>query len=105
MRKPLYLIGALILIVVTVHVVEYHSWKNRDRSDQIAFQEMVGGLGMGATPAVYWDYQTYDPRLEPNCACELWPVPGGYPFSPEHGTTIWHPPGVLYVEPVERWRP
>jgi hypothetical protein len=99
MKRPLYLILLLLLCVITVHVIEYITWEYRGAEDQVSFQRLVGGVGMGATPAIYWDFSSYDPRLEPNCSCSLWPIPGGHPFSPEHGTTIWHAPAILYVEP------
>jgi hypothetical protein len=59
------------------------------------FQRLAGGLGMGAATVPYWDFSTFDPRLEPDCACTLWPVPGGFLFSPEHRATIFDPPETL----------
>jgi hypothetical protein len=60
------------------------------------YQRLVGGLGMGATAAPYWDFSSYDPRLDPDCGCALWPVPGGYLYSPEHLTTVFDPPQLLW---------
>ena len=64
-------------------------------SEARQFATMTGGLGMGASAAIYWDFATFDPRLEPDCTCSLWPVPGGFLFSPEHRLTVWDPPEVF----------
>ena len=66
------------------------------RRDGEEFQRLVGGLGMGSTAMPYWDFSAFDPRLEPDCTCSLWPVPGGFLYSPEHRSTAWDPPENLW---------
>jgi len=57
---------------------------------QRLFQQAVGGLGLGATTAPYWDYSAFDPRLQPVCSCLSWPVPGIYPYTPGHTASLFH---------------
>ncbi|MFQ6093903.1 MAG: hypothetical protein ACE5OR_14730 [bacterium] len=55
-----------------------------------SFQSSVGGVGLGATGAPYWDYAFYDPRIQPVLTTVAWPVPGIYSYSPEIGFSVWH---------------
>jgi len=91
MRRWLVVLAALAL------AVNAYTWFEREaslagRADVIEFERLTGGLGMGASAVPYWDLSGFDPRLEPDCTCTLWPVPGGYLFSPEHRRTVWEPP-------------
>jgi len=52
------------------------------------FQRSVGGLGMGAASTPSWSILHYDPRLQPIDDSNLWPVPGGYPYSPSAAATV-----------------
>lgn len=53
------------------------------------FQQMVGGLGMGAA-LPRWEYASYDPRLEAICTTLEFPIPGGYCYSPDHAASVFH---------------
>jgi len=90
-----------VLLVVTVALAGFTCLEARRAGSGPAgaaedFQRMTGGLGMGATAALYWDFSTFDPRLEADCTCTLWPVPGGFLYSPEHRSTVWDPPETLW---------
>ena len=47
-----------------------------------AFQQMVGGLGMGAVSSPKWCFHAFDPRLESICYATSYPVPGSYGYCP-----------------------
>ncbi len=50
---------------------------------QYGFQHKVGGLGMGSVIVPRWNFRDYDPRLQPVANDELYPLPGGYAYSPD----------------------
>ena len=93
MRRPLAALAVAALAAFSYTLVE--SSRRVPDPASAAFQRMAGGLGMGATAALYWDFSTFDPRLEPDCGCALWPVPGGQLYSPEHRMTVFDPPELL----------
>lgn len=47
-----------------------------------AFQQMVGGLGMGAVSSPKWCFHAFDPRYESICYGAAYPVPGSYGCCP-----------------------
>jgi hypothetical protein len=94
-RWILALVGLSILLLALTCVEGWLRVRGPGR-EALEFQRLTGGLGMGSTAALYWDFSTFDPRLEPDCTCSLWPVPGGYLFSPEHRSTVWDPPEALW---------
>lgn len=49
------------------------------------FQHTVCGLGIGSALRPDWGFATYDPRVDSADETSLWPVPGGYSYSPEKG--------------------
>jgi hypothetical protein len=75
-------------IAATCLVILLLALESRHQSDAIGleesrlFQRTIGGLGMGATPAPAWNLLHFDPRLQSIDDSNLWPVPGGYPYSP-----------------------
>lgn len=52
------------------------------------FQQLVYGVGMGATAKPTWCYINFDPRIDPRCSCFEWPIPGGYCYCPDHTGTV-----------------
>jgi hypothetical protein len=58
-----------------------------DTSEMRLFQRTVGGLGMGSAAAPAWNLLHYDPRLQSVDDSNLWPVAGGYPYSPSAVST------------------
>jgi hypothetical protein len=52
------------------------------------FQQIVHGVGLGATAKPVWCYINFDPRIDPRCPCIEWPIPGGYCYCPDHAGTV-----------------
>jgi len=52
------------------------------------FQQLVHGVGLGATAKPTWCYINFDPRVDPRCSCFEWPIPGGYCYCPDHTGTV-----------------
>lgn len=89
-RNIQYLIFVCIITVLAILSLslDAYSWKHRKADSLISFQRTVGGLGIGATLKPSWCYISYDPRLENQCSCIEWPIPGGYCYCPDHTGTI-----------------
>ena len=83
---------AVTFALLVYTLLEPHLAGPARAEDGVAFQRLTGGFGMGAVAAIYWDFATFDPRLATSCNCSLWPLPGGYLYSPEHRGSIWDPP-------------
>ncbi len=85
-----YLLFLIVLICLTIFAMAWdqYSWK-RVRSDQmVAFQRMVGGVGMGAISVPIWNFINFDPRIQPIDDSTLWPIPGGYSYGPDRTATV-----------------
>jgi hypothetical protein len=54
----------------------------------VAFQKMVGGVGMGAISTPIWNFINFDPRIQPIDDSTLWPIPGGYSYGPDRTGTV-----------------
>ncbi|MBT6045809.1 MAG: hypothetical protein HOG49_03205 [Candidatus Scalindua sp.] len=52
------------------------------------FQQLVHGVGLGATTKPTWCYINFDQRIDPRCSCFEWPIPGGYSYCPDHTGTV-----------------
>jgi len=85
-----YLFFLMVLIVLTVFAIAYdqYSWKRVQADQMIAFQRMVGGVGMGAISVPIWNFINFDPRIQPVDDSITWPIPGGYPYSPDRTATV-----------------
>jgi len=53
-----------------------------NRPETTAFQQMVGGLGMGAVSSPKWCFHAFDPRYESICYATAYPIPGSYGYCP-----------------------
>jgi hypothetical protein len=53
-----------------------------------AFQQMVGGLGIGAIQSPKWCLHAFDPRTESICYATAYPVPGSYAYCPYDTTVV-----------------
>ncbi len=51
-------------------------------------QEFLNGLGLGSVISPEWGFLSYDPRIDFVDETVLWPIPGGYSYSPERGFSI-----------------
>lgn len=58
-----------------------------------AFQHLTGGLGFGPAVDLAECPFGFDPRLDPACALDRGPIPGGSCFCPRHaGSLFVYPP-------------
>ena len=84
--KALIFSGILTgLLFVVFVVIRHDSQKIPDDGNvgMLAFQQMIGGVGLGAVLVPAWNFCDYDPRLQPNPTDILYPIPGGYAYSPD----------------------
>lgn len=90
-QKSFILLGillSLVLVVVIYVVTESLYTVSEDGSKETNFQQMVHGVGLGATTKPTWCYINFDPRVDPRCPCIEWPIPGGYCYCPDHTGTV-----------------
>jgi len=80
----------MVLIVLTVLTIAYdqYSWKRIQTDQMVAFQRMVGGVGMGAISSPIWNFINFDPRIQSTDDSTLWPIPGGYSYGPDRTATV-----------------
>lgn len=85
-----YLLFLILLISLSLLAMAWdqYAWKNLRSDHMITFQRMVGGLGMGAIPSPIWNFINFDPRIQPVDDSILWPIPGGYSYSPDRTATV-----------------
>ncbi len=85
-----YLLFLMVLIVLTVLTIAYdqYSWKRIQTDQMVAFQRMVGGVGMGAISTPIWNFINFDPRVQPVDDSITWPIPGGYSYGPDRTATV-----------------
>jgi hypothetical protein len=92
MRRKIrfYLFFLVVLIALTILMIalDQYSWKRVHSSQMVAFQRMVGGVGMGAISTPIWNFINFDPRIQPIDDSTLWPIPGGYSYGPDRTATI-----------------
>jgi hypothetical protein len=84
------LLGVVVLLLggaVAVLVVEPASLARRE-SHSREFQQLVGGLGFGPATDLASCPFAFDPRLCPDCARDLGPIPGGRYFCPHHAAAV-----------------
>ena len=90
-KKSLLFLSILLCLMLTV--VAYLSTESFNAGKahtgiEDNFQQVVHGVGMGATTKPTWCYINFDPRIDPRCPCIEWPVPGGYCYCPDHTGTV-----------------
>jgi hypothetical protein len=85
-----YLLFLIVLICLTIFAMAWdqYSWKRVQADQMIAFQRMVGGVGMGAISVPIWNFINFDPRIQPIDDSTLWPIPGGYSYGPDRTATV-----------------
>ena len=85
-----YLFFLVVLIALTVLAIAWdqYSWKRIHPDQMVAFQRMVGGVGMGAISTPIWNFINFDPRIQPVDDSTLWPIPGGYSYGPDRTATV-----------------
>jgi hypothetical protein len=85
-----YLLFLMVLIALAILTIAYdqYSWKRIQADQMVAFQRMVGGVGMGAISVPIWNFINFDPRIQPVDDSITWPIPGGYSYSPDRTATV-----------------
>jgi hypothetical protein len=83
--KRLLIAFIFILLVMTVIVIliDRHSLRTSEVDKARAFQRYVHGIGLGASASPEWGFIDYDMRIDSVDDTNLWPMPGGYSYSPE----------------------
>jgi len=85
-----YLTLLCILLVLTVAAIgmDTYVWRHVQVEKVVAFQRMVGGVGMGAISTPLFNFINYDPRIQPVDDSVTWPVPGVYSYGPDRTASI-----------------
>jgi hypothetical protein len=86
----LFLSVLLCLVLAVVVYLSTESLVSGKTTNNIGnnFQQIVHGVGLGATTKPTWCYINFDPRIDPRCPCIEWPIPGGYCYCPDHTGTV-----------------
>jgi len=86
----LFLSVLLCLVLAVVIYLSTESLVSGKTTNNIGnnFQQIVHGIGIGATTKPTWCYINFDPRIDPRCPCIEWPIPGGYCYCPDHTGTV-----------------
>ncbi|MGZ3494052.1 MAG: hypothetical protein ACXWM6_05100 [Thermodesulfobacteriota bacterium] len=101
-----YLLFLIVLIVLTVSAIalDQSTWERVHTDQMVAFQRMVGGVGMGAISTPIWNFINFDPRSQPIDDSTLWPIPGGYSYGPDRTATVSYfeeiPVNQLLISPL-----
>jgi len=82
----------IVLFVASLTALLYDGYAGKElASGKIdAFQRFAGGLGLGAAVNPKWGFITFDPRVDGVDETQLFPVPGGYSYSPDRGLSVSH---------------
>jgi hypothetical protein len=87
-RSYLTFLGILIIVTIAAIASDMYFWKKVQVRKMTVFQEMLGGVGMGAISTPVWNFINYDPRIQPVDDSITWPVPGGYSYGPDRTATV-----------------
>ena len=87
-NKLIITIAFLLVSSLLVILSEWYSWRNYESVKMKAFQGYVCGLGLGAAVNPAWGFINYDARIDSVDETQLWPIPGGYSYSPDRGLSV-----------------
>lgn len=87
-RVVISTVAALLFMSCSIIAAEYYSWKDYESLQMKGFQQYVHGFGLGATINPAWGFIAYDPRIDHVDETSLWPIPGGYSYSPDRGLSV-----------------
>lgn len=87
MVRPRILMIIFLLILIASVLLGIETRYYRD-SETGQIQQFLGGLGLGSAIIPEWGFLNYDPRIDFVDETSLWPIPGGYSYSPERGFSI-----------------
>ncbi len=81
-----FFIITLCMLVGIVMALLWHDTafdRHKDYPPMASFQKSIGGVGLGAVLVPAWNFSDFDPRLQPEATDSLYPLPGGYAYSPD----------------------
>ncbi len=92
-RKSFLFLSILSCIMLSVVIyLSAEAWNSSINKMPVIvennFQQLVHGVGLGATTKPTWCYINFDQRIDPRCSCLEWPIPGGYSYCPDHTGTV-----------------
>ena len=82
------IIVVIILNILVVFLLAVESISGKDYSRIVQFQRLSTGFGLGASVNPRWGFNIFDPRIERVDETNLFPVAGGYIYSPSRGMTV-----------------
>lgn len=91
-RPLLFLWGVLLLGTAASLVLLLQAFDEKPAPSSIAFQRLVGGLGMGPALDLSQCPYCFDPRISTICRHDMQPIPGGSHFCPQHACSIFYYP-------------
>lgn len=97
-RKPLLFLIVLLCLMLTVIIyltAESLNLNAKETYIKKNFQQLVHGVGLGATTKPTWCYINFDPRVDPRCPCVEWPIAGGYCYCPDHTGSVSYIAGMV----------
>ncbi|MEK6673767.1 MAG: hypothetical protein AABY42_09895 [Nitrospirota bacterium] len=99
--KILIIIAFLITVSIGIIAGERYLWNTYEAEKARSFQRYLSGFGLGATINPAWGFFNYDPRVDHVDETQLWPVPGGYSYSPDRGVSVSDIKEIIPVKPVQ----
>lgn len=76
-RRPVLAVAMALLALAACCVLVAEARRPDPRETSKSFQHLVGGLGLGASLDATQCCFSFDPRLEPACGNDVWPIPAG----------------------------
>lgn len=86
--RIMFLISFLCVASLAVLVYDGYAGRGTVSEKGAAFQRFAGGLGLGAAVNPKWGFLSFDPRVDSVDETQLYPIPGGYSYSPDRGTAV-----------------
>ncbi len=87
-KTLILLLIILFTFSITVIAYDWYSWKDYRAEKIRAFQQYACGFGLGASVNPKWGFLSFDPRVDSVDETGLFPVPGGYSYSPDGGLSV-----------------
>ena len=89
-RIFLSILGVCVVGVTVVILGDVMVSQHSHRDGQFVFQQAIGGVGLGSVTVPAWNFSDYDPRLQQQKEDVLYPLPGGYSYSPDRLAMVTH---------------
>jgi|Deesub1362A_J573_1020465.scaffolds.fasta_scaffold10257_2 hypothetical protein len=78
----------IVLNILVVFLLFLESISKHDYSRVVEFQKLSSGFGLGASVNPRWGFNIFDPRIERVEETNLYPIAGGYVYSPSRGMSV-----------------